>query len=59
MASTRVDAIPPLISGASTMKSTVSLNTGRISSKVRRLFSPEKFTEVENIGPDIGNSERR
>ena len=56
MASTKVDAIPPFIRGALTMKSTLSEKTGRISSKVRRLFSPYKLTDVENIGPEIART---
>ena len=35
------------------MKSTESLNTGRISSNERSDGSPEKLTDVENIGPEI------
>ena len=53
VASMSVEAVPPWIDGSETMKSTKDEKTGRISSNDRRLFSPEKLTDVEYIGPDI------
>ena len=53
VASISVEAMPPATEGSSTAKSTREENTGYISLNVRRLFSPEKLTEVEYIGPEI------